>query len=146
VLDLAVKQAQARGVKVDAQVAVQMVIQPQPLVANIDGAQIAQAVTELVHNALDAKPRSLVRVTAKLETAHQVLLIDVSDDGVGMDANTLAHATDPFFSSKPAGRRLGMGLTKAQLLATAHNGRLELRSHIGKGTQAVLLLPLDSAS
>lgn len=115
-----------------------------PLVM-LDEQQITQAVMELLTNATQATPRHMVQLSAMI-TPEQALLIQVSDDGVGMDAHVLAHAMDPFFSAKPAGRRVGMGLPRAQQWAQAHDGRIELRSQPSAGTVASLLIPLDSPS
>jgi len=109
----------------------------------LDEQQIIQAVLELMHNALQASPRSMVQLSAVV-TPEQELMIQVIDDGVGMDEHTLAHAMDPFFSAKPAGRRVGMGLPRAQQLAAAHGGRIELRSQPPAGSVASLLIPLES--
>jgi signal transduction histidine kinase/HD-like signal output (HDOD) protein len=117
--------------------------QPMPPVP-LDGEQFASAVKELLLNAIQSAPKSAIHVSAQLEPVQRRLMIQVTDDGCGMDAHTLAHATDPFFSNKPAGRRVGMGLTRAQQLAVAHNGQVELRSTVGSGTVATLWVPLDS--
>jgi signal transduction histidine kinase len=111
-----------------------------PLV-NMDAAQISLAISELMFNAIQAVPRHLVQLTATVTPDHE-LMVQVSDDGVGMDAHTLAHALDPFFSAKPAGRRAGMGLTRAKLLVEAHQGRIELRSTHTRGSVATLFIPI----
>jgi signal transduction histidine kinase len=72
-------------------------------------------------------------------------VIHVADDGEGMDGRTLSHAFDPFFSAKPAGRQVGMGLSRAQQLIAAHGGRIDLASQPGKGTTATLILPIRGA-
>jgi signal transduction histidine kinase len=58
-----------------------------------------------------------------------------------MDAETLAKARYPFFSSKPAGRKRGMGLAYAARLIELNGGSLELASEVGKGTTATITLP-----
>ena len=128
---------------------------------HIDAAQISRAVTELLFNAVQANPRSAVGVKASLHpmadaldhdqaTAVEeasgypaVMRILVTDDGDGMDPHTLHHALDPFFSNKPAGRQVGMGLPRAEQLAAAHGGSIRLRSEENTGTVATLLIPLD---
>ncbi|MEM9884132.1 MAG: HDOD domain-containing protein [Planctomycetota bacterium] len=114
--------------------------------ATIDAGMAERAVTELLFNAVQARPASLVMVKAMLDPAADpdapVLLIQVTDDGVGMDRHTLDHALDPFFSAKDAGRQVGMGLPRAEHYARAHGGSLRLRSDAGHGTVATLLLPL----
>ena len=116
---------------------------PMPPVP-IDPEQVGAAVRELLLNAVQANPKTGVHVSARVEPTTQSLIIQVIDDGQGMDAHTLDHAMDPFFSSKPAGRQVGMGLARASQLVGAHRGRLDLRSAQGDGTTATLTVPLDS--
>lgn len=117
----------------------------QPMQAvDLDPQQFATAVREMLLNAVQANPKTSVHLSAQIDSVQRRLVIQVSDDGVGMDGHTLAHAMDPFFSNKPAGRRVGMGLTRAQQLAAAHGGQVELRSAPGLGTVATLWVPLDS--
>ncbi len=130
------------------QTPVSVQVDPALPLVNIDGQQIAQAVRELLFNAVQAMPQSTVHLAARLGPEPDTLTITVTDDGVGMDKHTLEHAADPFFSAKPAGRRTGMGLPRAQQLVRAHGGELRLRSTHGRGTTAMLLIPLkiDPAS
>ena len=128
---------------------------------HVDAVQLSRAVTELLFNAVQAQPRSAVSVKARLEPMADALQLDhasaveeasgypavlriiVTDDGQGMDAHTLRHALNPFFSSKPAGRQVGMGLPRAEQFAAAHGGSIRLRSEENAGTVATLLIPLD---
>ncbi len=111
----------------------------------IDPDQIGQAVTELIINAIQASPKTAVHVTAQIDPLKSNLIVQVTDDGKGMDEYTHSHALDPFFSAKPAGRQMGMGLTRVQHFAAAHNGKIDLRSSPKTGTVATLTIPLDSA-
>jgi len=111
----------------------------------LDPQMVRDAVAELIHNAVQANPRKAITVSAVVEPGRQNLLVKVIDDGEGMDGHTLDHALDPFFSNKPAGRRVGMGLPRAGQLAAAHGGRVDLRSELGHGTTATLVLPLEPA-
>ncbi len=105
---------------------------------------IERAVTELLLNALQANPKHPINVVVQQEPGARGVIIQVVDDGDGMDRHTLDHALDPFFSAKPAGRQVGMGLPRAQQLVAAHGGTLDLRSTTGEGTTVTLSLPLDS--
>jgi len=109
---------------------------------DVDAAMVSRAVRELLTNALQARPRGETVVQALRAPDNGDLIVRVIDDGVGMDGHTLAHAFDPFFSALPAGRRVGMGLSRAQQLAHAHGGTLELSSLPGEGTTATLRLPV----
>ena len=119
-------------------------LKDQPPPVAVDGRKIQRAVTELLLNAVQANPKSGVQVVAQLEPGGEAVVVQVIDDGDGMDSHTLAHAMDPFFSNKPAGRRVGMGLPRAQQLIQSHGGDLGLRSTKGERTVATFSLPLDS--
>jgi two-component system, cell cycle sensor histidine kinase and response regulator CckA len=65
--------------------------------------------------------------------------LEISDDGVGMDAQTRARAFDPSFSTKFAGR--GLGLAAVLGIVRAHRGGVRVRSNPGAGTSVEILLP-----
>ena len=109
-----------------------------------DPEQVRGVLRELLHNAVQSDPASSVQVTAQVEPGGESVVVQVNDDGEGMDPYTLEHAPDPFFSAKTAGRRVGMGLPRARQWLSGHGGRLELRSRRGEGTVATFFLPLDS--
>jgi len=111
----------------------------------IDPEQVHGALRELLLNAVQADPRSAVQVKARLEPGGKSVVVQVIDDGEGMDPYTMEHAMDPFFSAKAAGRRVGMGLPRARQWLSGHGGGVELRSQHGEGTVATFFLPLDSA-
>ena len=111
---------------------------------SIDPDQLSQALADLLLNAMQASPKSSVHVTASMGSERR-LMIQIVDDGKGMDEYTLSHAMDPFFSSKPAGRQMGMGLTRAQMIISAHQGKLALHSSPKAGTIVTVTIPLDSS-
>jgi signal transduction histidine kinase/HD-like signal output (HDOD) protein len=145
VLDGVIRKVHAGAERVDDSVSVTLQVKEPMGLLNVDGAMIERAVRELVLNSLQARPKQLVQVVAQLQPGGRAVVIRVSDDGEGMDEHTLAHAFDPFFSAKSAGRRVGMGLARAQQLIAAHGGDLELRSTRAVGTVATITLPLDPA-
>lgn len=109
---------------------------------HIDRTLIADALVEIIVNALEAGPRSRVEVRAESENSHDnPLLLRVIDDGLGMSEKALLHATDPFFSEKPAGRQSGLGLALAHRLLCACGGDIELASKPGRGTTATVRIP-----
>ncbi|WP_372619107.1 response regulator [Falsiroseomonas sp.] len=69
------------------------------------------------------------------------LRLAVADTGAGMDAATLARATEPFFTTKPPGRGTGLGLAMAKGFAEQSGGGLAIDSEEGRGTTVTLWLP-----
>jgi putative nucleotidyltransferase with HDIG domain len=143
-IERAIDQAKARGDSADRRVEITMSQTPR---VSVDFRQVAAALTEVIDNALAATEENSghVEVSAAFDAVSQRVAVTVSDDGVGMDEFTLRHAFDPFYSSKPAGRRRGLGLAKALRWIGASGGTIKLESRPRRGTRAVMLLPAVSA-
>jgi CheY-like chemotaxis protein len=122
--------------------------------AMVDANQIELALLNLAVNARDAMPKGGVlaievdekeqRAGSDLSAGSYVRLI-VTDTGKGMDARTLAKATEPFFSTKEVGKGTGLGLSMVHGVALQLNGVLRLSSQVGRGTRAELWLPATAA-
>ncbi|MFL6734710.1 MAG: ATP-binding protein [Sphingomicrobium sp.] len=118
--------------------------------ALIDPNQLELAVLNLAINARDAMSGSgTLRISLGSRQADRTLglepgkyvCLSISDDGIGMDAPTLAHAVEPFFSTKGLGRGTGLGLSMVHGLAAQLGGALRLTSAPGQGTTAEIWLP-----
>ena len=118
-----------------------------------DPTQLENAILNLVVNSNDAMALGgeitlAVRecsVVGKLPiglAAGHYARIDVRDSGAGMDAATLARATEPFFTTKGVGKGTGLGLSMADGVAGQSGGRLMVHSTLGKGTTVELWLPV----
>jgi len=116
----------------------------------VDANQVELAILNLVVNARDAMPHGgKISIAVddvhtsgdtELPAGHYVRIL-VSDTGTGMDAATLAKATEPFFTTKEVGKGTGLGLSMIHGLARQLNGALHLASTPGAGTCASLWLP-----
>ncbi len=125
--------------------------------ARVDANQFEMALLNLAVNARDAMPDGgSLTLSARNETvgaAHPAGLapgdyvhVVVTDTGVGMDEQTLARVTEPFFTTKQQGERTGLGLSMVHGLAAQSGGALRLTSRPGAGTQAELWLPRASSA
>jgi len=97
------------------------------------------AVLNLVNNALQACGEG-TELRLRMATEDDRLLLEVIDNGPGMDAATLKRAQEPFYTTKSHGT--GLGLAIAQVMAKAHHGEFVLVSTPGAGTRASFHLPL----
>ncbi|MCK0196540.1 PAS domain S-box protein [Ancylobacter sp. 6x-1] len=68
--------------------------------------------------------------------------LSITDSGEGMDEDTLARATEPFFTTKGVGKGTGLGLAMVHGLAAQSGGRLVMSSVRGEGTTAEIFLPI----
>jgi PAS domain S-box-containing protein len=120
--------------------------------------QLRQVVMNLISNGSDAigdQPGEirlstrLVKVAGKTSKAAgnlprgDYLCLQVSDTGSGMTREVQARIFDPFFSTKDAGR--GLGLAVVQGIVRSHGGTIKVASEPGKGTTFEILLPSASA-
>lgn len=110
---------------------------------------ISEAMEELIENALQAvETGGSVEITTRVEALgtnakEMGVVIEVTDDGVGMDDATLRRASEPFFTTRDVGMGVGMGLSFVDGVARLYNGRLQLQTSPRQGTCVRLLLPLS---
>ena len=69
--------------------------------------------------------------------------IEIKDNGIGMDKETLQKVFEPFFTTKPVGQGSGLGLSMVYGLMEQHDGFIEIRSEINKGTTIDLFFPVS---
>ena len=104
---------------------------------------LARALRGLVRNALQA---STARVTVRSQRVGSQLAIEVLDRGTGMSPEVLANVGEPFFTTKPPGQGMGLGVFLARALCDRLGGTFELSSSLGEGTRVRVLLPHASPS
>jgi signal transduction histidine kinase len=107
---------------------------------HIDPKGIYRCVLNLVSNACDACDigGSVNMVTRA--TSDGRVVIEVSDNGCGMDEETLGRIYDAFFSTKGS-KGTGLGLSVTQKIVKEHNGTIDVHSELGKGSTFQILLP-----
>jgi PAS domain S-box-containing protein len=115
-----------------------------------DPTQLENALLNLVVNARDAMPGGGKLTVAANEARNldlgelpsgRYIAIVLADNGGGMDAETLAHVREPFFTTKGVGKGTGLGLSMVDGLAAQSGGKLMIISEVGQGTTVEILLP-----
>ena len=95
--------------------------------------ELALHVLDIAENSTRAGARH-VDIHLKEDPSHDLLTLEIADDGAGMDKETLAKALDPFYTTKKV-RRVGLGLPMLVQAAESAGGELILSSEPGKGTR-----------
>lgn len=118
-----------------------------------DPNQLASALLNLAVNARDAMADGgMITISARKRlvrkgeiqelAAGDYVCLSVTDEGEGMDAETLENSMAPFFTTKGIGKGTGLGLPMVQGLMAQSGGKLRLRSVKGEGTTAEMWLPI----
>jgi PAS domain S-box-containing protein len=135
------------GIRIDTQFPDDL----EPVLADVN--QLELAILNLATNARDAMPEGgSVVIRAQPEvvleqsqatlTAGRYVCLSLTDNGEGMDAQTLSSARDPFFTTKGLGKGTGLGLSMVHGFIEQLGGRFVLKSEKGTGTTAELWLPV----
>lgn len=105
-----------------------------------DGTELRKLFLNLIINAVEAsEPNSSVELRTSTNGDGQIL-VDIIDQGCGMDSETLRRLFEPFYTTKEKGTGLGMAIAKQ--IAELHSGDLGVQSRTGEGTTATVKLPL----
>lgn len=117
---------------------------PDPLSVRVDPGQLESAILNLCLNAGQAIDRQGT-ITLALSRCDDTAVIEVTDTGVGMPADILAHAMEPFFTARHDGTGTGLGLAMVYGFMRQSGGDIHIASTPGVGTSVRLTLPLHAA-
>jgi signal transduction histidine kinase/ActR/RegA family two-component response regulator len=116
-----------------------------------DPSDLREALINLIFNAVDAMPQGgVITLTTRLENcpatadrkAGRRVLIEVRDNGTGMDDKTRQRCLEPFFSTKAKRGGTGLGLAMVYGMMQRHKGDIEIESALGQGTRMRLTFPV----
>ncbi len=112
----------------------------EPVLASGDAAALEQLLANVLFNSAQAvRPGGAARISVLRDNG--AVMIEIADDGIGMDEEQIARIQQPFYSTKSNGT--GLGLPIARQIAAAHGGELVVTSQQGAGTKVLLRLPLS---
>ena len=106
----------------------------------VNEGQLRQVFLGLASNALDAM-EGRGRLTIRTRRVRREVEVEFEDEGPGIPDEVAPRIWDPFFTTKPPGQGTGLGLAIAQGFVTDHGGRIEMQTHVGKGSIFRVVLP-----
>jgi PAS domain S-box-containing protein len=132
----------------------ELVIEDRLWEVEVDDFQIGQVVTYILHNAMESMPNpGLIRITAdnavveKEASHHEISLqpgnyvrISISDEGVGIPAESIHNIFDPYYTTKEMAS--GLGLATSYAIIKRHHGYIDVESMEGKGSTFYVYLPV----
>ncbi|HYX31214.1 MAG TPA: ATP-binding protein [Pyrinomonadaceae bacterium] len=108
-----------------------------------DEQQIKQALVALLINACEAvhPDEGVITISSHYDEDTRAAEVRLTDNGVGMEAQTREHIFEPFFTTKEQVKGVGLGLAVVYGIVTGHGGQIEVESSPGCGTTFVIRLP-----
>ena len=107
----------------------------------LDPDRLTQAFLNIVVNATEAlREGGTLDVSSRLSPDGDSVIVEVDDDGVGLDDQSASRAFDPFVTTKPGG--VGLGLVNAKAAVVGHGGTIALMPRRPTGTRVIVTLPL----
>ncbi|HKL02929.1 MAG TPA: ATP-binding protein, partial [Cryomorphaceae bacterium] len=108
------------------------------------GGKINQVFMNVIGNAIDAvqsskKAEKKISISSKADD--EFVYFEITDNGTGMNPETLAKVFEPFYTTKDVGKGTGLGLSISYNIVRSHSGDINVTSELGKGTTFVLKLP-----
>ncbi|CAG5069687.1 Alkaline phosphatase synthesis sensor protein PhoR [Dyadobacter sp. CECT 9623] len=113
-------------------------VKPENLIVKADASQIQQVLINLVKNAAESFSTQTERlITLSAYQTDNVVMIEVADNGDGIEPEAIENIFIPFYTTKKTGS--GIGLSLSRQILQQHNGQLNVVSEVGKGTTFTLV-------
>ncbi len=106
---------------------------------------LLQSLAALIKNGCEAS-RFQKHLFVRLKSQEEGVLIEVQDEGEGMNDETLSKISEPFFTTKPPGSGMGLGLFLVRMFAEQMKGTLDIQSERGRGTRVSLWIPMKTTN
>jgi len=108
-----------------------------------DPSALRQVCMNLLINARQAVSGSGTVEVATLGPKDGMICVTITDTGCGIPPDQLDRIWDPFFTTKEAGKGIGLGLALTYSIVKRHHGEIQVKSKVGEGTQFTVLLPVS---
>ncbi|MGD2036161.1 MAG: PAS domain S-box protein, partial [Bacteroidales bacterium] len=115
-----------------------------PLVECYPG-KLNQVFMNIINNAIDAIDKEHGIITIKTDHTADKVQVSVKDTGKGIKEEARSKIFDPFFTTKDVGHGLGLGLSISYSIIQEHNGEIQVKSEVDKGTEFIIGIPAKQA-
>jgi len=138
VLELRAYEMKVRNIKVTTR------LTPDLPCTMADGGQLQQVLLNIILNAEQAmvKAHNKGKLLIKTERINNSIRISFTDDGPGIASEHMDKLFDPFFTTKSMGEGTGLGLSISYGIIKEHNGKVNVKSKLGKGATFIVKLPI----
>ncbi|MBQ4122211.1 HAMP domain-containing protein [bacterium] len=107
------------------------------------GGQLNQVFMNIIDNASGAiKETGDIWIRINSDKSKKNLIIEIEDNGVGMDEETQRKVFNPFFTTKPVGQGTGLGMSISYKIIKNHQGDIKVESKKGQGSKFIIRLPM----
>jgi len=111
----------------------------------LDADRMKQVFMNVILNSMQAMPEGgKLTVSSSYDQESRKVQVGISDTGIGMSPDVLAHAFEPFFSTKSGGT--GLGLANVKKITEQHGGVIDMESREGQGTRVFLIFDFRSSN
>jgi len=144
-LNESIREYLSRARKPGEDVSVEHRSSSEPCLVSLPPGSVDLVLRNLISNSVESlMGRGTIQITTSIEEkgGSRFALLEVSDDGEGMDERVLARAHEPFFTTKKGMDHPGLGLYIVQGIASASGGRMDVKSRPGEGTDVTLRFPI----
>lgn len=112
----------------------------------IDSQQIQEAIMNVIVNAEEAilntgRGNGIIDIKTFFDKKSNLVTIEISDNGTGMPEDITSRVFEPFYSTKPPGTGIGIGLSLSHGIIVKHGGTIQIKSSEGKGTVCTISFP-----
>jgi two-component system NtrC family sensor kinase len=104
--------------------------------------QVKQACMAILVNSTEAVTENGEIIMRTSNPDQDTIMIEIIDNGIGIDEEDIAHIFEPFFSTKQEVHGIGLGLPIAHGIIQSHKGKIQVKSEPGQGTTIAISLPL----
>ncbi|WP_284676532.1 sensor histidine kinase [Vibrio sinus] len=106
--------------------------------------EISQVIMNLIINAYDAIEHDDGEIKISTSVQEEFVVIEVSDNGTGIDNKEKLKLFDPFYTTKKVGKGTGLGLSICQAIINKHGGEITVSSVVGQGSTFKVTLPVEN--